>query len=116
MKAPHWRTLVTVGVVGLLIGIIDPMEGAFIVLPFAALVAYGAFLSHSPHRARLYWFVGSMSVGVAVLIALSLIGGIGGTSGRSLWWGLLLVPYPLGWLGVLVSGVLMLREPSTESA
>ncbi|WP_166806285.1 hypothetical protein [Cryobacterium cheniae] len=29
--------------------------------------------------------------------ARTLAGGIGGTTGNSLWWGLLILPYPVGW-------------------
>jgi hypothetical protein len=32
--------------------------------------------------------------------------GIGGKSGRSLWWGLALLPYPVGWLMALIAGVI----------
>ena len=30
---------------------------------------------------------------------------IGGKSGRSMWWGLLVLPYAVGWLMALVDGV-----------
>jgi len=32
------------------------------------------------------------------MFALSSIGGIGGESGRSMWWGILILPYPVGWV------------------
>jgi len=37
-------------------------------------------------------------LGVAAMFALSSIGGIGGESGRSMWWGILILPYPVGWV------------------
>jgi len=37
---------------------------------------------------------------------LSSLGGIGGKSGRSLWWGLALLPYPVGWLMALIAAVI----------
>jgi hypothetical protein len=39
------------------------------------------------------------------LFALSAIGGIGGKSGHSMWLGLLILPYPVGWLMALAGGV-----------
>lgn len=112
MRVHHWaRTLGWIGVVGMMLSVIDPMEGAFIALPFGAVLTAGAFLSQSRYRVPLYWAFGSMTLGVAVLATLSAIGGIGGKTGHSVWWGLLLVPYPLGWLTALVYGVRLLREP-----
>jgi hypothetical protein len=32
------------------------------------------------------------------MFALSAVGGIGGKSGHSMWWGVLMLPYPVGWI------------------
>ena len=48
--------------------------------------------------------------GVAALFGLSALGGIGGDSGRSMWWAVLLVPYVTGWVLALVESVRVLRE------
>ena len=112
MTRQQWlHTSAWVGVAGLVVSMIDPMEGAFIALPFGAVLASSAFFSASRYRVALLWSFGSMAVGVAVLLGLTAIGGIGGNSGHSPWWGLLLIPYPAGWLASLVCGVLLLREP-----
>jgi hypothetical protein len=50
-----------------------------------------------------------IAVGVAALFGLSAIGGFGGPSGRSMWWGLLLLPYPIGWVIGLLGAVQCLR-------
>jgi len=42
------------------------------------------------------------------MFALSAVGGIGGKSGHSMWWGVLVLPYPVGWLMALVGGVIAL--------
>jgi ABC-type multidrug transport system permease subunit len=39
-----------------------------------------------------------ITVGVIFLFYLSSLGGFGGTSTLSWWWGLLILPYPIGWL------------------
>lgn len=41
--------------------------------------------------------------------SVSAIGGIRGNTGRSVWWALALMPYPVGWLLGLVFGMRRLR-------
>jgi hypothetical protein len=41
---------------------------------------------------------------------LSAVGGFGGSTGRTLWWWLALVPYPVGWVMGLVGAVKSLRH------
>jgi len=48
-----------------------------------------------------------MFFGVAAMLAVNTLGGLGGTKGRSLWWGLLILPYPIGW--ILAIGNLIAR-------
>jgi hypothetical protein len=51
------------------------------------------------------WTLGLIALGVAAMFALSAGGGFGGKSGRSMWWGLLILPYPMGWLMAVAAGV-----------
>jgi hypothetical protein len=53
---------------------------------------------------------------VAWLWAISSMGGIGGNSGRSWWWGLPIVLYPVGWGVSLVGAVKMRREGRAPQA
>jgi hypothetical protein len=65
------------------------------------------FLGRKNRRTVLYWawaFI-LIAVGVGALFAVSAVGGIGGRSGHSMWWGLLILPYPAGWLMALAGGV-----------
>jgi hypothetical protein len=39
------------------------------------------------------------------MLVLSAAGGIGGRSGHSMWWGILILPYPAGWLLALAGAV-----------
>lgn len=91
--------LVTIGNIAMLIGAIDPMEGSFIILPGSGLVLLGTYLSHSERWLITYrvWVFLMITVGVAALWGFSMAGGIGGTSELSIWWGLLVLPYPIGW-------------------
>lgn len=105
-----WRTLVIVGLVAMLLGVIDPLEGSVVILAGIALVALGAFLGRSFHRATAYAALALAAVGVGLMWGLSAIGGLGGNTGRSLWWALLLLPYPIGWVVGLVGAIRLLRE------
>jgi hypothetical protein len=99
------------------IGAIDPMEGSLVVLPGSGLVAVGAFLGQGERRLVAYrvWVFILILIGVGALWGLSSVGGFGGKSGLSMWWGVLILPYLIGWsLGIwgpgsprwmLVSGI-----------
>jgi len=104
------RVLIVVGLAGMLVGAIDPLEGSFLIVPSFGLVALGAFIGRSRHQGLLYWSLALVAFGVAAMVALSWLGGIGGNSGRSIWWGLLILPYPVGWVTGLIGAVLSLVE------
>ncbi len=117
MAAPRrWsRILVIVGLVAVLVGAIDPLEGSLVILPGAALVTLGAFMAGSRHRRFLTWALALLALGVGALFGLSALGGLGGSTGHSFWWGLVLLPYPAGWIMVLVGAIRCLREGSRDS-
>jgi hypothetical protein len=101
------RILKVLGSIGILVGTLDPMEGSVLILLGSGLVLLGAYSGGKDRRAVLYWiwaFV-LIAAGVGALFALSAIGGIGGKSGHSIWWGLLILPDPVGWLMSLAGGV-----------
>ena len=94
------KSLILAGYIAMLFGALDPLEGSLVILPGSALVALGTCFSQSDrqwisHRA---WGVVLIGCGVAALFGLSRVGGLGAKSGHSLWWGLLVLPYLLGWL------------------
>ena len=93
------RLSITLGSLAMLVGAIDPMEGSVIILPGSALVALGYWLGHRERRLTLYraWGFILIAFGVAALFGLSQLGGIGGHSGYSIWWGILFLPSLIGW-------------------
>ncbi len=95
-----FRIFVVAGGIAMLLGAIDPLEGSVVILVGGALVLLGMFLSKEERGALLYWtaVVLLIALGVAAMFALSSVGGIGGESRRSMWWGLLVLPYPVGWV------------------
>jgi uncharacterized membrane protein len=108
---PHARKLIGVGLAVMAMAALDPLEGSVVVVVGGILVAMGARLRASRYRQHLYWCVAMMALGVGALWGLSAIGGFGGTSGRSYFWGLLILPYPIGWLAGLIGGIRAFGEP-----
>lgn len=109
----RWRwpgILAVVGLVGMLVGAIDPLEGSLLILPGTGLLALAAWIGNSRHRRLLYLAVALVAVGVGLLWGLSAVGGFGGSTGRSMWWALSLLPYPVGWVMALVGAIRLLRE------
>lgn len=105
MNAPKiklWsaRASFTLGVIGMIVGSLDPLEGAVVILAGSGLVALGTWLGNQERGLAIYrtWLFGMIAFGILAMFALSAAGGFGGPSGRSMWWGLLLLPYPIGWL------------------
>jgi hypothetical protein len=93
------RILVIVGSIAMLVGAIDPMEGSLVILPGSGLVALGAFVGQSERQLIAYrvWVFILIAFGVGALWGLSTVGGFGSTSGHSMWWGVLILPYLIGW-------------------
>ncbi len=104
------RVLLIVGLTGMLLGAIDPLEGSLIILPGSGLVALGAFLGKSRRRVLLYWSFALIAFGVGAMFVLSAFGGFGAGTSLSNWWGLLLVPYAAGWVAGLAGSLLALVE------
>jgi hypothetical protein len=93
------RALIIVGSIAMVVGAIDPMEGSLVILPGSGLLALGTYLGQGEHRVIAYrvWVFILIAIGVAALWGLSAVGGFAGSSGRSIWWGVLILPYLIGW-------------------
>jgi hypothetical protein len=99
------RILVIIGSIAMLVGALDPLEGSWVILVGSGLVAFGTFLGQNGRQMRVYWIIvlALVAFGVGAMLVLSAAGGIGGSSGHSMWWGVLVLPYPVGWLMGIVS-------------
>jgi hypothetical protein len=118
MRIPeHWsRRLLIAGVVVMVLMLVDPLEGSPLGVIGAALVTAGALSRPRADRTLSITALLLVSIGVAAMWIMSSFGGIGGTSGHSMWWALILLPYPIGWLLGLFGGVRMLRRPPLAPA
>jgi len=106
------RILIWLGGIAMLLGTVDPMEGSLLILPGSGLVALGLFLAGKERGLIWYWVSVFLLIaaGVAALFVLSAFGGIGGRSGHSMWWGLFILPYPIGWVMALGGALLALVQ------
>jgi hypothetical protein len=93
------------GVVALIVGAIDPMEGSVVIASGAILLGFAVNLSGDRHR-RIFTLASALIVlGVAAVWVLSFFGGFHPTEEWG-WW-IAVAPYPVGWL--LAMGVLIAR-------
>jgi hypothetical protein len=114
-KGFNWPKILLIGgFIAILIGMIDPLEGSVVILAGSCLLAISAFLSKSKRSLILYLSFALIAVGVGLLFGLSALGGVGGNTGRSYLWLLVVLPYPAGWIMGIVGTVLMLRDRSRD--
>jgi glucose-6-phosphate-specific signal transduction histidine kinase len=106
MKPELWpRILLIAGVLGMLIGAVDPLEGSVVILAGSALTALAALLGGSRYRVLL---------GVSFVLVAAGVGAMFLLSGRSSLRWLAIGAYPIGWIMGLVGAVLMFRRARTE--
>jgi hypothetical protein len=97
------RILVILGLFGMLVGALDPLEGSVIVLPCAGLAALGAFIGQTARRKLLYLAFLLIAVGVCAMLLYGFLG-------RSSVWAAMVIPYPIGWILAIVASILFLVE------
>ena len=108
--SPWPRRLLIAGIAAMFVGFLDPMEGSVVILTGVAIAAFAARAMHSRHAHLLYWALAFTFAGVGALWGWSAVGGFGGPSGRSMWWGLTLVPYPIGFFMGVIGSIRALRD------
>ena len=101
------RVLCIGGLAGMVVGVfvIDPVEGAPVILAALGLVALGAFLGKSWCRQLAYWSFGLVLVGLAAIWIVSAPGNFRGESELTGWWILFIVPYVVGGIAGFVGAV-----------
>ncbi len=110
MTRRRWaRLAIYAGLVLMVVGLVDPLEGSVVIVGGTVLVAVGAFLLRSRHARLAYAGCALVAAGVAALFILSGFGGVGGPGGQAWWWALTLAPYPVGWV-VTLGAVLRMRR------
>lgn len=110
-SSPWPRRLLIGGLVLMIAAAIDPLEGSVVILTGVALAAAAAHRLHSQYRRQLLAALALTTVGVAALWGVSALGGFGGDTGRSNWWVVPMLPYPIGWMLAIAGAARELRRP-----
>jgi hypothetical protein len=110
------RFLLILGLGLMLLGALDPLEGSVVIAAGSIIAAWGGWLGPGRGRTLHYWAAAMIVAGVALMFGWTAIGGFGGETGWSIWWGLTLLPYPIGWVLGLVAAVRMLRRRPEQLA
>jgi len=94
------RVAMLAGWIAMLAGAVDPLEGSILIFLGSGLVALGTLRGHGDRKPTAYrvWAFALITAGVGAMWGLSAVGGIGGPTGKSMWWGVLVLPYLAGWL------------------
>ena len=90
------------GVVLFLLGTLDPLEGSILILAGSVLLAAVSHFFRDPHHQWYRIAAILILLGVLALWILSALGGFGGESDLAYGWGVLILPYPVGWMMLLV--------------
>jgi hypothetical protein len=104
------RALGMAGLLALLVGAVDPLEGFPLVLGGGVLAVIAARLARSRWFRPMAWGLGLATGGCAAMVVLSALGGIGGQSELPAAWGLTVLPYPIGGSLLLAGSELLLWQ------
>ena len=103
IKKTNWEhILFIIGVVSFLLGTLDPLEGSGIIAFGSALMALSTYLKRDKYMKLFLSTFIMIVIGVFFLFYFSSLGGFGGRSKLSWWWGILILPYPIGWIMTIV--------------
>ncbi len=96
------RFIYIIGIIALVIGAVDPLEGSVLIAIGSIIVSVSAYFSKDKHRRIFIILTAMILIGVFFLFYLSSLGGFGGNSSLSWWYGILILPYPIAWLIFIV--------------
>ena len=103
MKKKISKILYIIGIIALIIGTIDPLEGSVVIAGGSVLIVIAAYLLKDTLRKLFLTSMIMILIGVTIMFYLSSLGGIGGSSSLSMYWGLTILPYLIGWLIAIIS-------------
>ena len=99
MKEKKWiRVIYIIGIIAFIMGTIDPLEGSVLIAAGILMITLAAFAANDRHMKIFLIAAILIIIGVFFMFYFSSLGGFGGDSSLSIWWGLLILPYPIGWL------------------
>lgn len=102
------------GVIALILGVIDPMEGSVLIAIGSIMLVISTYMNNDPDWRYFLVSSGLILTGVSFLFYLSSLGGFGGNSEKSWWWGALILPYPAGWLMTIILLIIRMLRKRTK--
>ena len=116
-KIKWTRIIFIMGVIALIIGAIDPLEGSIVIAAGSGFLALSTYLTNDRHRKIFLVSLIMIIIGVSFLFYLSSLGGFGGTATLSWWWGTLILPYPIGWLiSIVILIIRAVKKPKQQAS
>lgn len=115
-KANWKRIMYIIGVIALIIGVLDPLEGSVVLAAGCALIALATYLTRDRYWKIFLTSLIMIVIGVFFLFYFSSLGGFGGTSALSWWWATLILPYPLGWLMSIITLIVRAAHNAKKQA
>ncbi|KAF5060905.1 hypothetical protein DSECCO2_320730 [anaerobic digester metagenome] len=115
-KAKWTRIIYIIGVIALVIGVLDPLEGSVVITVGCTFIALSTYLTKDRYWRIFLTSLIMIVIGVFFLFYFSSLGGFGGTSTLSWWWGTLILPYPLGWLMSIITLIVRTANNSKQQA
>ena len=104
----NWKKVAFItDVVELIAGVFDHIEGSLVIAVGSGLIAFSTWFAKDRHHKLFLTSFILIAIGISFLFCFSMLGGIGGKSSISIWWGLFILPYPAGWLLAII--VLLIR-------
>jgi multisubunit Na+/H+ antiporter MnhB subunit len=115
-KTKWTRIIFIIGVIALIIGAIDPLEGSVVIAAGSGFLALSTYLTSDRHQKIFLASLIMILIGVSFMFYLSSLGGFGGKSTLSWWWGTLILPYPFGWiLSIITLIIRAFKKPETKN-
>ncbi len=110
------RILFIIGIIAIILGAVDPLEGSILILTGSVFLSLSTYFSGDRQWKIFLYALIFIAFGVFFLFYLSSLGGFGGDSTLSWWWGILILPYPIGWIFTIVLLIFRIfrKIPDTE--
>lgn len=100
-RSKRMRIIYIIGVVALIAGALDPMEGSVVIAVGSILLAWASVAAHDRYRTVFTASAIMIFVGVFSLWFASSLGGF--DIKNEWWWLMAILPYPLGWFAAIVT-------------
>jgi len=97
-KTKWLKALYLLGVIALVFGAIDPLEGSVVVLAGSLCLAISTYLLQDRYWKSFLILLLLIAIGVIAMFVLSQFSDVVNQSDKSRWWLALILPYPIGWL------------------